>query len=307
MGFNDGGVSDNANVLAMAEVQSRNLFGKDGTLFDAYANVVLEAFELGYGENVSPMTEREMVERAGAIYGGQDTLNLDWPAYVLSAPNHLPVAAPDRYVAEQGSVLSRDAVAGLLGNDADLDLDPLKAKLADGGPRHGTLTLSASGSFTYAPTQGYVGTDSFSYMASDGYGNSRVHKYSPDGKLLLSWGEPGCDPGQFNIVHNICTAKDGWVYVADRENHRIQKFAPDGKPFDLPELASPCWLALAELVGDYAYLFDAVALTECRALSFGRKNLALALEARDAAAFVMEALAREVALIHRVIASSDAR
>jgi DNA-binding beta-propeller fold protein YncE len=62
---------------------------------------------------------------------------------------------------------------------------------------------------------------------SDGYGNSRVHKYSPDGNLLFSWGEPGSDPGQFNVVHNICTDKDGWVYVADRENHRVQVF--DGK------------------------------------------------------------------------------
>ena len=35
---------------------------------------------------------------------------------------------------------------------------------------------------------------------SDGYGNARVHKYAPDGKLLLSWGEPGTDPGQFNIA-----------------------------------------------------------------------------------------------------------
>src|SRR3954451_14005702 len=46
---------------------------------------------------------------------------------------------------------------------------------------------------------------------SDGYGNARVHKYSPDGKLLLSWGEPGTDEGQFNIVHNICCDADGWV------------------------------------------------------------------------------------------------
>ena len=38
---------------------------------------------------------------------------------------------------------------------------------------------------------------------SDGYGNARVHKYTPDGKLIKSWGEPGSDPGQFNIVHNI--------------------------------------------------------------------------------------------------------
>src|ERR1700722_12292924 len=51
---------------------------------------------------------------------------------------------------------------------------------------------------------------------SDGYGNARVHKYSPDGKLLFSWGEPGTKPGQFNIVHNIVTDADGWVYVADR-------------------------------------------------------------------------------------------
>ncbi|MBI2089645.1 MAG: hypothetical protein HYT78_13055 [Deltaproteobacteria bacterium] len=64
---------------------------------------------------------------------------------------------------------------------------------------------------------------------SDGYGNSRVHKYMPDGKLMFSWGEPGSDPGQFNIVHNICTDKDGYVYVADRENHRIQVFDPNGK------------------------------------------------------------------------------
>jgi DNA-binding beta-propeller fold protein YncE len=64
---------------------------------------------------------------------------------------------------------------------------------------------------------------------SDGYGNSRVHKYSPDGKLLFSWGEPGTDPGQFNIVHNICTDSDGYVYVADRENHRVQVFDGNGK------------------------------------------------------------------------------
>jgi outer membrane protein assembly factor BamB len=64
---------------------------------------------------------------------------------------------------------------------------------------------------------------------SDGYGNARVHKYSPDGKLLMSWGEPGTGPGEFNIVHNICTDADGWVYVADRENHRLQVFDGNGK------------------------------------------------------------------------------
>ena len=64
---------------------------------------------------------------------------------------------------------------------------------------------------------------------SDGYGNACVHKYTPDGKLMKTWGEPGTDPGQFNIVHNIATDADGWVYVADRENHRVQVFDGNGK------------------------------------------------------------------------------
>jgi hypothetical protein len=64
---------------------------------------------------------------------------------------------------------------------------------------------------------------------SDGYGNACVHKYSPDGKHLMSWGEPGTDPGQFNLVHNVVTDEDGWVYVADRENHRVQVFDGNGK------------------------------------------------------------------------------
>ncbi len=64
---------------------------------------------------------------------------------------------------------------------------------------------------------------------SDGYGNARVHKYSPDGKLLLSWGGPGTDPGEFNLPHNIGCDADGWVYVADRENHRVQVFDGNGR------------------------------------------------------------------------------
>lgn len=64
---------------------------------------------------------------------------------------------------------------------------------------------------------------------SDGYGNARVHKFSAGGKLLLSWGEPGTDPGQFNLPHNIGCDADGWVYVADRENHRVQVFDGNGK------------------------------------------------------------------------------
>lgn len=64
---------------------------------------------------------------------------------------------------------------------------------------------------------------------SDGYGNARIHKFSPDGKLLMSWGSPGSGPGEFNIPHNICCDADGWVYVADRESHRVQIFDGNGR------------------------------------------------------------------------------
>jgi DNA-binding beta-propeller fold protein YncE len=66
------------------------------------------------------------------------------------------------------------------------------------------------------------------YVA-DGYGNARVHKFSPDGKLLFSWGEPGAGPGQFRLPHSVFVDKQNRVWVTDRENSRIQIFDDKGK------------------------------------------------------------------------------
>ena len=80
---------------------------------------------------------------------------------------------------------------------------------------------------------------------SDGYGNSRVHKYSPDGRLLFSWGETGIGPGQFNCPHNLVTDAEDRVYVADRENHRLQIFYPKNKFLTMwNNLHRPCGLHL---------------------------------------------------------------
>ena len=90
---------------------------------------------------------------------------------------------------------------------------------------------------------------------SDGYGNAKVHKYSPDGKLLMSWGEPGTGEGEFNIVHNICTDADGWVYVADRENHRVQVFDGNGKyETQWNNLHRPCGLYMDYTRHPVAYI-----------------------------------------------------
>lgn len=63
---------------------------------------------------------------------------------------------------------------------------------------------------------------------SDGYGNARVHKFTAAGKHLFSWGEYGTGPGQFNLVHSVCTDSQRRVYIADRENHRVQIFDDQG-------------------------------------------------------------------------------
>ena len=64
---------------------------------------------------------------------------------------------------------------------------------------------------------------------SDGYGNCRVHKFTPDGTLLFSWGEPGKAPGQFRLPHSVRVDKQERVWIADRENNRIQIFDGQGK------------------------------------------------------------------------------
>ncbi|MBI2872149.1 MAG: 6-bladed beta-propeller [Chloroflexi bacterium] len=66
-------------------------------------------------------------------------------------------------------------------------------------------------------------------FVSDGYGGHRVHKFSPDGKLLLSWGKEGTGPGEFSLLHNVWVDKNSRVFIADRENSRIQIFDTNGK------------------------------------------------------------------------------
>jgi hypothetical protein len=78
------------------------------------------------------------------------------------------------------------------------------------------------------PTRLSVANNGDLYV-SDGYGNARVHHFSPDGNLIRSWGEPGTAPGQFNLPHSVWAHTDGRIFVCDRENDRIQIFSPDGE------------------------------------------------------------------------------
>ncbi|MGH8897914.1 MAG: Ig-like domain-containing protein [Egibacteraceae bacterium] len=124
-----------------------------------------------------------------ANFNGTDTFTYnanDGPAdsntatvtLTVKSVNDAPVAADDSYktsVVKSLPVLSplKVKAPGVLANDTDVDGDPLTAALVT-GPAHGTLTLSPDGSLTYKPNLLFVGTDTFTYKASDGAATSNV-------------------------------------------------------------------------------------------------------------------------------------
>ena len=88
---------------------------------------------------------------------------------------------------------------------------------------------------------------------ADGYANARVLEYTADGTKLREWGTSGTGPGQFVLPHSIQIDRAGVVYVADRENGRVQRFdqtgrflgewAGYGKTFGLKADGGFMWLA----------------------------------------------------------------
>jgi len=117
-------------------------------------------------------------------------------------------------------------------------------------------TVKKAGPPFHYPTNLALGPAGELYVA-DGYGNARIHRFAPAGRLLHSWGELGSGPGQFHVPHGLAVDRDGTVYVADRENCRIQLFTADGAyRGEWAGVARPCqvfldrergWVYVAEL------------------------------------------------------------
>ena len=94
---------------------------------------------------------------------------------------------------------------------------------------------------------------------TDGYGNSRVVKLAADGRFVKAWGSRGSGPGEFHSPHNVVVGRNGRVYVADRDNLRVQVFDADGtfqeawtrlgKPNGL-ELVDERYLLVTDSVGE---------------------------------------------------------
>jgi len=100
-----------------------------------------------------------------------------------------------------------------------ITLDEAIAKIKQAGPPFNN------------PTNCFVAKSGNIYVA-DGYGNARIHVFSPEGNLLFSWGEPGSGNGQFKAPHGIWIDRHDKVWVVDRKNHRIQIYTLTGEYID---------------------------------------------------------------------------
>ncbi|MGN6544931.1 MAG: tandem-95 repeat protein [Aureliella sp.] len=111
-------------------------------------------------------------DNGGVGLSGNDTSPTQTFRINVAAVNDAPVAADDSYSIDSTAPLAI-AAAGILANDSDADGDALTPTVTT-GPAHGTLTLSADGSFLYTPDAAFRGVDSFAYQLSDGTSNSNV-------------------------------------------------------------------------------------------------------------------------------------
>jgi peptidylamidoglycolate lyase len=155
---------------------------------------------------ISANTILQLDRHSGEIIG-------DWGAHLFILPHGLKVDINDNiWVTDvglhqvfkfnhQGGLIMKLGEAGVAGND----------------PAHFNM-----------PTDIAIVEDG-SFYVSDGYGNSRIIKFSPAGEYIFEWGKMGSRPGEFNLPHGIELDARGNVYVADRENNRIQEFDGDGK------------------------------------------------------------------------------
>ena len=119
-----------------------------------------------------------------ANYNGSDTFtyhandgtgnsNIATVTITINPANDAPVAVNDSYTTSEDTPLTVVLAISVLANDTDTEGGALTAML-DAGPSNGTLTLNADGTFTYTPAANYNGSDSFTYHANDGTGNSNI-------------------------------------------------------------------------------------------------------------------------------------
>jgi DNA-binding beta-propeller fold protein YncE len=119
----------------------------------------------------------------------------------------------------QGNVWTADAASSMIYKFSPMG--QLLLKIEVGGQPSDCGSFCSTTDIAFAPN-GHL-------FIADGYRNARILEYTADGRKLREWGTAGTGPGQFRLPHSIQVDAGGTVYVADRENGRIQRFDMEGK------------------------------------------------------------------------------
>jgi sugar lactone lactonase YvrE len=111
------------------------------------------------------------------------------------------------------------------------------------------------------PNDVAVGTNGNIFVAQghtpSAIGDPRVVKFDKSGKFIKSWGGNGSGPGQFKVAHGIAIDASGRLWVADRENQRIQLFDQDGNYIrEMKYAGLPCSLQIGD---KYIYMVNGYA------------------------------------------------
>jgi hypothetical protein len=162
------------------------------------------------------------------IYDRDGHFQNHWGEGVFMRPHGVTIQDDVVYCADDGDHTVRVlTLEGKLLKTLGSENDPSDTGYVNSrGPNQTTIRRGA-GPFN-RPTRLRVAPNG-DWFVSDGYGNARVHRFSSQGELIESWGEPGTGPGQFNLPHSVWIHTDGRVFVCDRENDRVQIFSPEGE------------------------------------------------------------------------------
>ncbi len=159
------------------------------------------------------------------VYDEEGNLLRTWGEGAITSPHGFYIEDDVAYITDrEDSVALKFTLAG-----KPLQVFGQRGVHSDTGcEKPGDLVPRAAGPFNY-PTE-MVPSPSGGVYVSDGYRNSRVHRFKDNGELIMSWGEPGkTEPGHFHLPHSVIIDAKGQVWVCDRENSRIQVFSPDGQ------------------------------------------------------------------------------
>jgi len=178
---------------------------------------------------------------------GQADSNVATVAITVSPVNDLPAVADDNYTINEDTLLTV-AAPGVLGNDTDVDGDPLTVSLV-ASPAHGTLTLNANGSFTYLPNQDYHGPDGFTYRLHDGTA------YSAAATVTITVVQVNDPPRAENDAY--ATSEDTVLTIA-APGVKANDVDPDGDAFSVRLIDSPAHGTLV-LAADGSFVYTPAA------------------------------------------------